>query len=86
MHSTYSFQLEDSYSAFILVSIFKKPSSIYIHSEIGREGKPIQECVIKLVITVSNRGLILLEWASELSISGTKDESIYLPAQVLSTG
>lgn len=80
MHFTYSFQLEDSYSAFILVNIFHTPYSTYIKSEKGTEGKLTQGCVVKLVVAVSNWGLILLEWALESSISGTKDRSLYLPA------
>lgn len=79
MHFTYSFQLEDSSSVFILVNISHKPYSAYIKSEKGTEGKLTQRCVIKLVIAVSNWGLILLEWALESSISGTKDRSLYLP-------
>lgn len=54
MHFTYSLQLEDSYSTFILVNMFNKPYSIYIKSEIEKERKPIRGCVTKLVSAVSN--------------------------------
>lgn len=79
MHFTYSLQLEDFNSTFILVNIFYKPYSIYIKSEIEKERKPLQGCVTKLVSAVSNWN----EWALELSISETKDKTIYLPALVL---
>lgn len=81
MHSTHSSQ--DSYNMVIfLVNIWDKSYSICFKSETGKEGELIQGCVIKLVIIVRNWVLALLEWASELSISRTKDESMHLPAQV----
>lgn len=68
MHSTYSSQLEDSYGTFIPVKMFNKVYSVYTKSKTGKKGKPTRGCVIKLVIATSNWGLVLLEWALELSV------------------